>query len=33
MTERLDRWVSAEIRNEIEQRYYFKVSEQADYNT
>ena len=32
MSERLDRWVPANIRDEIEQRFYAKVSEQADFN-
>jgi hypothetical protein len=32
MSERLDRWVSANVREEIEQRFYAKVNEQADFN-
>jgi hypothetical protein len=32
MTEHLDRWVSEWIRNEIEQRYYAKVSERATFD-
>ena len=32
MSERLDRWVSAGIREEIEQRFYAKVNKQADFN-
>ncbi len=30
MTERLDPWVSATIRDEIERRFYAKINEQAD---
>jgi CRP-like cAMP-binding protein len=32
MSKRLDRWVSENIRDEIEQRFYAKVTEQADFN-
>ena len=32
MTEHLDRWVSERIRNEIEQRFYAKVSERATFD-
>lgn len=32
MSDHLDRWVSTKIRNEIEQRFYAKVNEQANFN-
>jgi hypothetical protein len=32
MSENLDRWVSANVRDEIEQRFYARVTEQADFS-
>ena len=32
MSDHLDRWVSTNIRNEIEQRFYAKVNDQANFN-